>query len=918
MDNEPISSQPDNHLPILEEKLSREQLILEIARLRQEIDEVKQEKADLEILLETTTEHADTIEEVLHNQAESALRDSEKRLVQFLEAVPVGVFVVDASGRPYYANQTAQEILGKGIIPQSPAVQLPEIYQSYMAGTDESYPTDSQPLFQALKGNRATVDNIEIRQGNKIIPLEMWATPIFNETDQIVYAISAFQDITQRKQAEVERISFTQELEGKNAALQEMDKIKDEFLANTSHELRTPLNGIIGLAESLIEGATGELPLQTITNLEMIVSSGKRLAALVNDILDFAKLKHHNLELQLQPVGMREITDLVLRLSQPLVAQKPLQLINNISSELPSVYADENRVQQILHNLVSNAIKFTDSGIVKISAKILITPNYLTTNNQQPTTNNQQLAITISDTGIGIHENKLDKIFESFEQADGSTARQYGGAGLGLTITKRLIQLHGGEINVESTIGIGSKFTFTLPLLTDKISDYRQGSNDKYLSPHPISPSTSKLLVTNNLDTLLLPESVSSKQPLICTSNLTILIVDDELVNRQVLLNHLSLENYCVAQASNGIEALALIDQGLKPDLILLDVMMPRMTGYEVCRKIRENFPANELPILMLTAKNQVSDLVEGLNAGANDYLNKPISKNELLSRIKTHLEISKLNLAYSRFIPREFLQFLDKKSILDVQLGDQVQKEMSVLFSDIRDFTTLSESLTPQDNFRFINAYLSRMEPAISENHGFIDKYIGDAIMALFAGGADDAVRAGISMLQRLVAYNQHRANYGYIQIQNGIGINTGLLMLGTVGGKNRMDSTEISHAVNLASRLEELTKDYGVSLLISHQTYSRLQKPKDYAIRIIDKVQVKGKSEKVTVYEVFDADPAEIRDSKLASKQEFEEAIFLYQQNSIREAALLFNNCLRTTPKDRVAKIYLRRCRDWRALLQ
>lgn len=918
MENEPIPSQPENSMAILEEELSREELILEIARLRQEIDEVKQEKADLEILLETTTEHADTIEEVLHNQAESAVRDSEKRLVQFLEAVPVGVFVVDASGRPYYANHTAQQILGKGIVPQSAAAQLPEIYQSYMAGTDESYPTDSQPLFQALKGNRATVDNIEIRQGNKIIPLEMWATPIFNETGEIVYAISAFQDITQRKQAEVERISFTQELEGKNAALQEMDKIKDEFLANTSHELRTPLNGIIGLAESLIEGVTGQLPVQTITNLEMIVSSGKRLAALVNDILDFAKLKHHNLELQLQPVGMREITDLVLRLSQPLVAQKPLQLINNISPDLPSVYADENRVQQILHNLVSNAIKFTDSGIIEISANIVISPNSLTTNNQQPTTNSQQLSITISDTGIGIHESKLDKIFESFEQADGSTARQYGGAGLGLTITKRLVQLHGGEIHVESTIGIGSRFTFTLPLFTDNISDNRQGIKDTYLSPNPISPSHSIFSASDNSDTLLIPESVYSTQQLICTSNLTVLIVDDELVNRQVLLNHLSLENYCVAQASNGIEALALIEQGLTPDLILLDVMMPRMTGYEVCRKIRERFPANELPILMLTAKNQVSDLVEGLNAGANDYLNKPISKNELLSRIKTHLEISKLNLAYSRFIPREFLQFLDKKSILDVQLGDQVQKEMSVLFSDIRDFTTLSESMTPQDNFKFINAYLSRMEPAISENNGFIDKYIGDAIMALFAGGADDAVRAGISMLQRLVGYNQHRANYGYIQIQNGIGINTGLLMLGTVGGKNRMDSTVISDAVNLASRLEELTKDYGVSLLISHQTYSRLKKPRDYAIRIIDKVQVKGKSEKVTVYEVFDADPAEIRDGKLASKQEFEEGISLYQQNSIREAALLFNNCLRTTPKDRVAQIYLRRCRDWRALIQ
>jgi two-component system sensor histidine kinase ChiS len=214
------------------------------------------------------------------------------------------------------------------------------------------------------------------------------------------------------------------------------------------------------------------------------------------------------------------------------------------------------------------------------------------------------------------------------------------------------------------------------------------------------------------------------------------LIVDDEPVNLQVLVNHLSLQNYAITQASNGIEALATIENGFKPDLILLDVMMPRMTGYEVCQKIRQQFPANELPVVMLTAKNQVSDLVIGLNVGANDYLTKPISKHELLARIKTHLQLSNINIAYSRFVPHEFLKLLNKESIIEVQLGDQVQKDMSILFSDIRNFTTLSERMTPTENFQFINSYLSRMEPAIRENHGFIDKYIGDGIMALFNRG--------------------------------------------------------------------------------------------------------------------------------------------------------------------------------------
>ncbi len=271
--------------------------------------------------------------------------------------------------------------------------------------------------------------------------------------------------------------------------------------------------------------------------------------------------------------------------------------------------------------------------------------------------------------------------------------------------------------------------------------------------------------------------------------------------------------------------------------------------------------------------------------------------------------QLFQLNKAYERFVPRQFLQFLEKSSIIDVELGDQVQLEMSVLFSDIRDFTALSEKMTPEDNFKFINSYLSRMEPAITENHGFIDKYIGDAIMALFSGEADNAVKAGIAMLNRLDEYNQHRANSGFAPIQNGIGINTGSLMLGTVGGQNRMDGTVISDAVNLASRIESLTKEYGVSLLISQQTFSRLQHPTDYAIRQVDRVKVKGKSEFVTVYEVFDADRAEVKEKKLATLQTYTEACSYYNLNAYAEAAQRFEDCLRQNPSDRVAQIYLKR---------
>jgi predicted ATPase/class 3 adenylate cyclase/GAF domain-containing protein len=276
------------------------------------------------------------------------------------------------------------------------------------------------------------------------------------------------------------------------------------------------------------------------------------------------------------------------------------------------------------------------------------------------------------------------------------------------------------------------------------------------------------------------------------------------------------------------------------------------------------------------------------------------------------YTEMAALNKAYERFVPRQFLHFLKKKSIVDVQLGDNVQQEMSVLFSDIRAFTTLSESLTPAENFKFINSYLSSMEPAIVENNGFIDKYIGDAIMALFPGGADDSVEAAISMLRRLSEYNQGRERAGYVPIEIGIGINTGDLMLGTVGGNSRMDSTVISDAVNLASRLEGLTKIYGVSLLISHQTFLRLSNATNYNIRIIERLKVKGKSHEVAVFEVFDGDEPELREQKLMTSSLFEEALMLYYRKAYQEAEKLFQDCLRQCPKDRAIRVYLERCQS------
>ena len=310
-------------------------------------------------------------------------------------------------------------------------------------------------------------------------------------------------------------------------------------------------------------------------------------------------------------------------------------------------------------------------------------------------------------------------------------------------------------------------------------------------------------------------------------------------------------------------------------------------------------------------AINTLQDITERKQAEAErqKFIEELFEVNcNLEIALEAELEIIE---ATSRFVPNQFLGFLGCESIVNVKLGEAVQLEMSVLFSDIRDFTTLSEQMTPEENFKFINSYLSHMEPLIVANQGFIDKYIGDAIMALFSEGADDAVRAGIAMLYALVEYNEYRDSVGYIPIKIGVGINTGSLMLGIVGGTNRMDGTVISDAVNLASRIENLTKKYGVSLLITQHTFERLSNPADYAIRVIDQVQVKGKLEMVTVYEVFDADLPEVKAGKLATLQVFTEAVSLYNTDGFNDAAVLFADCLRHNPGDQVAQFYLQRCR-------
>jgi class 3 adenylate cyclase len=415
------------------------------------------------------------------------------------------------------------------------------------------------------------------------------------------------------------------------------------------------------------------------------------------------------------------------------------------------------------------------------------------------------------------------------------------------------------------------------------------------------------------------------------TDKPNILIVDDRPENITALCSILEEFEANIFTATRGNDALEL---ALKNDMavILMDVQMPGMDGYETAEILRSR---NNTPIIFVTATAKTqNNIFKGYESGAVDYMFKPVSPHALKSKVKVFVdldrqkkelevlnltlenrveertrELEKTNEALQRFVPHEFIHLLHRESIGEVKAGDHIRKKMTILFADIRSFTVLSEQMNPEENFKFINSYLSFMAPAIFDNNGFIDKYIGDAIMALFEN-ANDAVNAAITMFQTLRTYNGYRRKVNYIPINIGVGINTGELILGTIGGKVRMDSTVIGDTVNLASAIEQLTKIYQSPVLIGPETFLSLSESFKFNLRYIDCVRLKGKAKEVMIYEVLDAESPESSAKKIDSLRVFEHALLRFQSGEYEQAQTLFQECFINNPFDKAAQIYLERC--------
>ncbi|HPU90413.1 MAG TPA: ATP-binding protein [Spirochaetota bacterium] len=462
---------------------------------------------------------------------------------------------------------------------------------------------------------------------NLLYALQIIDTGNIMQYAMVVFCVSTTAVISRRFARAIETVEeMSRELTEKNIALEKTDRLKDQFLAATSHELRTPLHGMIGLSNSLLDGAAGGLSERARDIIALIAASGNRLANMVNDLLDMAKIQDEGFSLDLRPVDLQALSAVVMRLALPLLGERPVEIVNRITPDLPCAWADEDRVRQVLSNLVGNAIKFTNKGSIELSALIVQTPEAASEDDTRA-----MIEVRVTDTGIGVPEEYRESIFEAYLQVDGSDTRSYGGTGLGLAIAKRIVEAHGGAIWMTPGERGGSVFAFTLPIARAAVlrSPGRSDIETIHADPSPDSEATSADACDAALD-----------------GSPVILAVDDDPVNLTVLRSILEPRGCVVKTAATGISALDLIERDDSIRLVLLDIMMPIMSGFEACRRIRAIRSTEELPVIMLTAKNMMADIDAAFAAGANDYIVKPFQPAELIARVGVMLALRKVRRA--------------------------------------------------------------------------------------------------------------------------------------------------------------------------------------------------------------------------------------------------------------------------------
>jgi signal transduction histidine kinase/class 3 adenylate cyclase len=615
-----------------------------------------------------------------------------------------------------------------------------------------------------------------------------------------------------------------QELEASNLKLLELDHLKSEFFANISHELRTPLTLSLGAFKSLLK-------LPSDSESQGLLQSGyrntARLLFLINELLDLAKFDSGRAELKKRCI---DLSALVRSVAANFESGPKSRVTLKGTSEPVVIEIDPRQMKKVLYNLFSNAFKFSDPENGRLEVRLSVKAD--------------SVELAIEDNGIGIPRDQLERIFDRFTQVEGSASRRYEGSGIGLALAKEIVTHHGGTLSVQSELGHGSTFTIILP-------------RDRTRSP--------EVVLEDDDETLMVPAFFESQQEQgnSLSSSKTdasqpLLVLVDDNADMRGYLERVLRNQYRLAVAKDGLEALELT-KSLRPDLIVSDGMMPRMSGYDLLKAVRGDHALRSIPVILLTARAGTEARIESLEAGADDYIAKPFDEHELLARIgnlirsraqeRELMELQKDKMA--RFLPRHLADMIISGEREDFLQGHRT--EITVFFIDLRGFTAFAETAAPEDLMAVLREYQTEMGYLISDHQGTLERFSGDAIMIFFndpipiPNHAEQAVRMGIAMRHRSNELRAQWAKRG-IELGVGIGIATGFASIGVVGFEERKDYAAIGPVTNLAARLCSEAQ-HGQILVSSHLL--RLVEPLVVA-QPVGNVTLKGFHKPVPVFNI------------------------------------------------------------------
>ncbi|MFD2117598.1 ATP-binding protein [Paenibacillus yanchengensis] len=497
--------------------------------------------------------------------------------------------------------------------------------------------------------------------------------------------------------------------------LQQADQQKDQFLTNTSHEIRNPLHSLLTVAQTVLDREQSQISNESVTSLKMVQLIGKRLTIMLDDLIDMSRLPGTNIELNKQPFFVQDISYSLTVMLQHMAGNKPVMLINDIPVHAPAVYGDENRIMQVLYNLTQNALKFTNEGEVQFTSYMV----------------GSHMHIQVRDTGIGIADSDLQRIFQRYEQIT-DASQEYTGIGLGLFISRQLVELHDSHLKVESTVGKGTEFSFLLPL-AEPLTYPDQEVIDRLLhhTEDAIDLHDDEKQFPINLELQLNKKHAQSSQHYkpphqlphfhsksIAPDQSRILLVDDDPINLQVMQSMLEPSGFDLQVAADGKTALQLI-QLREWDLIISDVTMPHMSGFELTENIRKLYSITELPILLLTARNRSTDIKNGFLAGANDYVTKPVDTIEFHARIKvltdmreSFRERMRIEAAWlqAQIQPHFLFNTLNAIAALSTIDLEQMRNLIDVFSQFLRDkfnFQNMQQWISIEDELNIIRSYL-------------------------------------------------------------------------------------------------------------------------------------------------------------------------------------------------------------------